>query len=211
VELADNQTYTITVRVTDGHSAPVPATTTVQTQTSAVVLDWTKHYQTIEGFGGFGSQDVYWGSGPYTTPEFVRLVVEDLGLTIAREEVVSSLEPVNDNDDPKRDGPEPIQPRPAPDPAGSRFLRHAGAAPAGAAGGGGPEVYRFGVVAAGLDEAQWPPRQRDPEPELRAARIRAAPRTRPTSSDPNCWRNLPNSARRTARFSSAKWGYPSMP
>jgi O-glycosyl hydrolase len=100
VSFAENRDYTVTVRVTDGKSEPVQATVPIRTRSGTVSLDFSKTYQTIEGFGGFGSQDVYWGQGPYTSPEFVQAIVNDLGLTISRDEIPSSLEPTNENADP---------------------------------------------------------------------------------------------------------------
>ncbi|MDZ7371229.1 MAG: T9SS type A sorting domain-containing protein [candidate division KSB1 bacterium] len=52
-------------------------------------------YQTIEGFGGYGGF-ANW----YNSPEFVDLLLNDLGLTILRTNVPPSLEAVNDDNDP---------------------------------------------------------------------------------------------------------------
>lgn len=60
-----------------------------------LALDPGITYQTIEGFGGFGG--VF---GTKNRPEFVDLVVNDLGVTILRNRLPASFEPVNDNDDP---------------------------------------------------------------------------------------------------------------
>ena len=77
---------------------PVPAGPTPVELT----LDMTKTYQTVAGFGGFGAQDVYWGSGPFTSPRFVDDVVADLGCTIIRDELPTSFEIENDNADPNQ-------------------------------------------------------------------------------------------------------------
>ena len=53
-----------------------------------------------EGFGGFGAQDVYWSNGPFTSPDFVNMLINDLGLTILRDNVPTDFEAVNDNSDP---------------------------------------------------------------------------------------------------------------
>ncbi|MDZ7345975.1 MAG: T9SS type A sorting domain-containing protein [candidate division KSB1 bacterium] len=52
-------------------------------------------YQTIEGFGGYGGF-ANW----YNSPEFVDLLLNDLGLTLLRTNVPPSLEAVNDDQDP---------------------------------------------------------------------------------------------------------------
>ncbi len=57
-------------------------------------------FQTMLGFGGFGAQGVWWKPGPYHSPEFVELLINDLGLTILRDNLPLSFEPRNDNDDP---------------------------------------------------------------------------------------------------------------
>ena len=75
--------------------APPPASASVE-----VTLDVAKTYQAITGFGGFGAQDVYWSNGPFTTDQFVRDMVDDLGCTIIRDELPTSFEIDNDNADP---------------------------------------------------------------------------------------------------------------
>lgn len=80
-------------------SGTVPAPTPPGAAT-AVTLDVSKTYQTIEGFGGFGAQNVYWSDGPFTSPRFVNDVVTDLGCTIIRDELPTSFEIENDNADP---------------------------------------------------------------------------------------------------------------
>ncbi len=54
----------------------------------------------MEGFGGFGAQDVYWSSGPFTSPDFVNTLMNDLGLTILRDNIPTNFEIENDNNDP---------------------------------------------------------------------------------------------------------------
>jgi len=78
---------------------PTPVTTPVAT-TVTVTLDAAKTYQTIEGFGGFGAQNVYWSNGPFTSSRFVSDIVTDLGCTIIRDELPTSFEIENDNADP---------------------------------------------------------------------------------------------------------------
>jgi O-glycosyl hydrolase len=96
---ADGKAYTVTVTVSDGQASAKTALT-VSTITETVTINPGQTFQTMTGFGGFGGQDVYWRPGPHTSPEFVKNVVDDLGLTIHREEIPLNFEPVNDNDDP---------------------------------------------------------------------------------------------------------------
>lgn len=92
--------YTVKVTASDGKSKPTEATITIKTLTSSVILDTAKKFQTIEGFGGFGSQKEYWSNGPFTSDEFVNTLIDDLGLTILRDNIPTSFEVVNDNNDP---------------------------------------------------------------------------------------------------------------
>jgi len=80
---------------TDPGTTPAPTTPSVD-----VTINATKTHQTIVGFGGFGAQNVYWSGGPFTSPRFVRDIVEDLGCTIIRDELPTSFEIQNDNADP---------------------------------------------------------------------------------------------------------------
>lgn len=65
-----------------------------------VDIDPQRRYQVVEGFGGFGAEKVWWDSEPFYTDEFVDLMINDLGLTILRDNLPIGFEPVNDNDDP---------------------------------------------------------------------------------------------------------------
>lgn len=94
------KTYTIKVTVSDGHSSPVILTTTLDADVTTINIDETQQFQTMEGFGGFGAKDVYWSSGPFTTSEFVNTLMNDLGLTILRDNIPTNFEIVNDNSDP---------------------------------------------------------------------------------------------------------------
>lgn len=89
--------WTVACKKKDAVDPPVVP---VAGQAVEVTLDAAKAYQTIDGFGGFGAQDVYWSSGPFTTPRFVSDMVTDLGCTIIRDEVPTSFEIENDNADP---------------------------------------------------------------------------------------------------------------
>ncbi len=92
----------LTCQKADPGTSPTPTPTLpVMVQTVvAVTLDVAKTYQTIDGFGGFGAQNVYWSNGPFTSPRFVNDVVTDLGCTIIRDELPTSFEIENDNADP---------------------------------------------------------------------------------------------------------------
>jgi O-glycosyl hydrolase len=65
-----------------------------------VTIDSSTRYQAMEGFGGFGAKDVYWSNGPFTSSEFVNTLINDLGLTILRDNLPPDFEDVNDDGDP---------------------------------------------------------------------------------------------------------------
>ncbi|HEY6977214.1 MAG TPA: PKD domain-containing protein [Chitinophagaceae bacterium] len=94
-----NKTYTAKVSVSDGKASPVMVSVPVNTTVTEISIDVSVHYQTMEGFGGFGAQDVYWSSGPFTSPTFVNTLINDLGLTILRDNVPTDFEDVNDDSD----------------------------------------------------------------------------------------------------------------
>jgi O-glycosyl hydrolase len=95
-----NKTFTVTVKVSDEKTQPVNLSTTINTSITDVAIDASKKFQTMEGFGGFGAQDVYWSSGPFTSQDFVNTLINDLGLTILRDNIPTNFEIENDNDDP---------------------------------------------------------------------------------------------------------------
>jgi O-glycosyl hydrolase len=95
-----DQEFTVKVTVSDGKSKPTSASLTINTRTTTVTLDAGKTYQTMEGFGGFGAQREYWSDGPFTSNEFVSTLINDLGLTILRDNIPSNFEITNDNADP---------------------------------------------------------------------------------------------------------------
>ncbi len=97
---AENAEFQVTVKVTDGKSDPVSASIKLNTKTDKVTIDDAKKYQTIEGFGGFGAQNVYWSNGPFTSERFVNDLVTDMGATIVREDIPTNFEIENDNADP---------------------------------------------------------------------------------------------------------------
>ena len=96
----ENKNFTVKVTVSDGHTEPVTVSVAVSTDTYTITADSSKHYQTIEGFGGFGAQMQYWGGGPFTSARFVDDLINDLGLTILRDNIPTNFEIQNDNADP---------------------------------------------------------------------------------------------------------------
>jgi len=51
-----------------------------------VDVDQTTTYQIIDGFGAHGAMNVWWSNGPFYNSPFLDLVIDDLGLTIVRNE-----------------------------------------------------------------------------------------------------------------------------
>ena len=68
-------------------------------QTKTVIINKTKKFQKIDGFGSYGLNEVAWGGAPYYDANFVKTMVEDMGLTISRAEAYP-MEASNDNDNP---------------------------------------------------------------------------------------------------------------
>jgi O-glycosyl hydrolase len=97
----DDRVYKVTVTVSDGQSPSVEATETISTVLRSVSVDLNQTYQTMEGFGGFGAMDNYWTAGPFTSPAFVNTLIDDLGVSILRDNIPSNFEIVNDNADPR--------------------------------------------------------------------------------------------------------------
>lgn len=95
-----NKIYTAKVVVSDGKASPVTVSATVNTTVTDITIDASTKFQTMQGFGGFGAQDVYWSSGPFTSVRFVNDLINDLGLTILRDNIPTNFEDVNDDNDP---------------------------------------------------------------------------------------------------------------
>lgn len=55
-------------------------------QTVSITVDRSVQHQTIEGFGFFGAQQEWWQDGPHFTEEWAELVLQDLGITLWRNE-----------------------------------------------------------------------------------------------------------------------------
>lgn len=94
-----DKTYTVKVKVSDGKSE-TETSVVIDTKTYSLHADNSKKYQAIEGFGGFGAKMEYWGAGPFTGADFVNTLINDLGLTILRDNIPSNFEITNDNADP---------------------------------------------------------------------------------------------------------------
>ena len=85
-----------TATVISGCSAPKPDIETAAT----VSINENIRYQIIQGFGGFGAQKVWWADAPFFNQEFVELIINDLGVSILRDNIPIAFEPQNDNEDP---------------------------------------------------------------------------------------------------------------
>ncbi|MBD3243820.1 MAG: hypothetical protein GF331_24730 [Chitinivibrionales bacterium] len=66
---------------------------------ATVTISPQTEYQTIEGFGAHGAENVWWSGGPFATQSFVNTIVDDLGLTMNRNEFYPDFEPSNENGD----------------------------------------------------------------------------------------------------------------
>ncbi|MEO8569103.1 MAG: PKD domain-containing protein [Ginsengibacter sp.] len=99
-QYAPGKNYVVKVKVSDGKSTPVEVTANISTKSTDIAIDFSKNHQVMEGFGGFGAMKEYWASGPFESDAFVNTLINDLGLTILRDNLTSSFEPVNDNNDP---------------------------------------------------------------------------------------------------------------
>lgn len=96
-----NQTATVKVTVEDNSKNATTESLSISTHDLNGTLDPGSTLQTIEGFGGFGAAKVYWADPPlFNDPEFVDLVVNDLGLTILRDNIPTGFEFENDNNNP---------------------------------------------------------------------------------------------------------------
>ncbi len=70
-------------------------------QAVKITTDLQSMHQVMEGFGGFGLENVTWSRGPYYSQQYIDDIVNDLGVTILRIAVSPvGFEPVNDNADP---------------------------------------------------------------------------------------------------------------
>jgi len=99
-EFVEGDTYSVNVTVSDGVTQNVIRSATANTVIIQLTIDKGITYQTIDGFGGFGSQKPWWGSAPFYDADFIDQLINDLGVSILRDNIPWSFEPENDNDDP---------------------------------------------------------------------------------------------------------------
>jgi O-glycosyl hydrolase len=96
----NNNEYTVKVTVSDGITTPAEAILIVTTKITTITINTSQQFQTMDGFGGFGARDNYWTVGPFTSPSFVNSLINDLGVTILRDDIPANFEVINDNNDP---------------------------------------------------------------------------------------------------------------
>lgn len=96
----ENQEYTVTVTVSDGNGGQASTSQQISTMVHDITIDPSTTLQTIEGFGGFGAQKPWWKNPPFYDQAFVDRLINDLGLTILRDNIPTGFEYQNDNDDP---------------------------------------------------------------------------------------------------------------
>ncbi len=66
-----------------------------------ITINYDQKFQTIEGFGGFGPKEVWWSNASqYYDPQYMNLIINDLGVNIIRTQLYWDFEPSNDNSDP---------------------------------------------------------------------------------------------------------------
>lgn len=107
----ENGTAGITVTVKDAGGVSGAGTDSLQISLNIIITsqqdavqistDLQEKHQVIEGFGGFGLENVTWSRGPYYSQGYIDDIVDDLGVTILR--IATSpqgFEPFNDNEDP---------------------------------------------------------------------------------------------------------------
>ncbi len=94
--------YTVEVGVRDSkNETKSKVSFSTKFKAVSITLDATTRFQTMQGFGGFGAEKVWWDNEPFYSADFVKTLIEDLGITILRDEIPLSFEPGNDNTDPK--------------------------------------------------------------------------------------------------------------
>lgn len=60
-----------------------------------ISVDKNTTYQTIDGFGAHGAMNVWWGNGPFYKQAFLDRIIDDMGLTIIRNEYYPKIEEPN--------------------------------------------------------------------------------------------------------------------
>ncbi len=100
LSFAENQSQQVTLTVKDVAGNESRETLVINTSLVTAKVDLSVTYQEMAGFGGFGAQDYPWTDGPFTSERFINDLINDLGVTIIRDEVPTNFEIENDNDDP---------------------------------------------------------------------------------------------------------------
>jgi len=77
-------TVTVKLEVSDGKAVSTASLTLTLSHGNPVTIvgNPAVRFQTMEGFGGFGAQTVYWEPGPYTSASFINDIVTDLGAAL---------------------------------------------------------------------------------------------------------------------------------
>jgi len=65
-----------------------------------VQVNLGERMQTMEGFGGFGPDKMWWGAGSSFNAGYISALIDNLGFTMIRDEVFCNIECTNDNNDP---------------------------------------------------------------------------------------------------------------
>jgi len=99
-EFQSGALYEINVTARDTGGLSDQSSLQINAKPVEISIDLDKEHQTIAGFGGFGCQNFPWTNGPFTSNRFIDDIINDLGVTIIRDEVPTNLEVTNDNDDP---------------------------------------------------------------------------------------------------------------
>lgn len=101
-EYETGEVYQARVSISDGANEPVTASEQVDAriEQATVSVNPSTQFQVMQGFGGFGSIRPWWQDGPFYNDAFLDLLLNDLGVTILRDNVPIGFEPSNENDDP---------------------------------------------------------------------------------------------------------------
>lgn len=99
-------TYSVTATAKDAAGNVSAQSSTLSVTTSGIlnqtiIINKSRQYQQVDGFGAFGSKDNNWGSKTSIHDQaFVDLIIGDLGASIIRTELCGNFEKYNDNSDP---------------------------------------------------------------------------------------------------------------
>ncbi len=112
-----SKTYSLTVTATDSENNTTETTIKIDSPLVNVEVQTAQTYQTIVGFGGYGSWRPLWYNfgtiENIVKDEFIDLMVNDLGLVVLRDEIIIQPSPeknvfdpsrLNENDNPQKIG-----------------------------------------------------------------------------------------------------------